>query len=35
MVCGIATKWWEEHIKNRINSRQEVYKMDINGHKDL
>ena len=26
IVCGRAAMWWNQQIKNKINSRQETYK---------
>ena len=28
-------RWWDEHIKDRINTRREVYRKVVNGREDL
>ena len=35
IVCGIAARWWDEQIKDRINVRREMYKKVINGWEDF
>ena len=30
IVCGRATRWWDEQIKDRINTRQVVHKKVVN-----
>ena len=35
IVCSRAARWWDEQIKDRINTRQEVYKEFANGWEDL
>ena len=32
-MCGRAATWWDEQIKDRINTRQRVYKKFANGRK--
>ena len=34
-MCGRATRWWDEPIKDRINARREVYRKVVNGREDL
>ena len=34
-MCGIAARWWDEQIKDRINVRREMYKKVINGWEDF
>ena len=35
IVCGRASRWWDEQIKDRIIVRREVYKKVVNGREDL
>ena len=35
IVCGRATRWWDEQIKDKINARRKVYKKVVNGREDL
>ena len=35
IVCGRAARWWDEQIKDRINTRREVYRKVVNGREDL
>ena len=35
IVCGRATRWWDEQIKDKINARRKVYKKVVNGWDDL
>ena len=35
IVCGKAARWWDEQIKDKINTRHQVYKEVVNGREDL
>ena len=35
IVCGRAATWWDEQIKDKINTRRQVYKKVVNGREDL
>ena len=35
IVCGKAARWWDEQIKDKINTRLQVYKEVVNGREDL
>ena len=35
IVCGRAARWWDEQIKDRINTSWEVYRKVVNGQEDL
>ena len=34
-MCGRAARWWDEQIKDKINTRRQVYKKVVNGQEDL
>ena len=33
-MCGRAARWWDEQIKDKINTRRQVYTV-VNGWEDL
>ena len=34
IVCGRAARWWDSEVKDKINSRREMYKKVINGNEN-
>ena len=35
IVCGRSARWWDEQIKDKVNTRQKVYKKVVKGREDL
>ena len=35
IVCSRVARWWDEQIKDKINTRREIYKKVVNGWENL
>ena len=34
IVCGKAARWWDSEVKDKINSRRQLYKSMLDGNVD-